>query len=244
MHELATQTESVTAQEDEVIKQGLMGTASGQELAIERAYARFAKPLAAFIREKVAPTLDSDAIATAVSETFCAVARYAAGGGFSPKGALSTLFFSIAKRKATDLLRKKTCQKRRAPKANDDIDDSEPSEHDGSESAGEESAIRIAQRLEFAPEIKKLWTAAEHLYAKEIFREFRLWIGTQPSLQRKVAELILADFGGSSDAEISRKLAANGVKATPASVKSARRQLVLKFKTLLTEKGIHDEASR
>jgi DNA-directed RNA polymerase specialized sigma24 family protein len=243
MHELATQAESVTAHEDEVIKQGLMGTASGQELAIEQAYARFAKPLAAFIREKVAPTLDSDEIATAVSETFCAVARYTAGGGFSPKGALSTLFFSIAKRKATDLLRKKTCQKRRAPKAGDDLDDSESSEY-GAESAGEESETRIAQRLELAPDIKKLWAAAEHLYAKEIFREFRLWTGTQPSLQRKVAELILANFGGSSDAEMSRKLAANGVKATPASVKSARRQLVLKFKTLLTEKGIHDEASR
>jgi hypothetical protein len=80
MHDLTTQTDSEAALPDEEIKNGLMGTAQAQEVAIEQAHRRFAKPLAAFIRERVAPTFDSDEIATAVSDTFCAVARYAALG--------------------------------------------------------------------------------------------------------------------------------------------------------------------
>lgn len=114
MHDLTTQTDSEAARYDEEIKNGLKGTVQAQEVAIEQAHKRFARPLAAYTREKVAPTLDSDEIATAVSETFCAVARYAESGRLRASGALSTLFFEIARRKAIDLLRKKTCRKRRA----------------------------------------------------------------------------------------------------------------------------------
>src|SRR5947208_1185427 len=96
---------------DDEIKAGLLGNEQEQEQAVSRAYERFSKPLAAFIREVVAPTLDSDEVATAVNETFCALARYANARKFHGHGALSTLLFEIAQRKATDLLRKKTCRK-------------------------------------------------------------------------------------------------------------------------------------
>src|SRR5947209_5935316 len=99
--------------EEEEIKKGLSGTPEEQEVAFEKAYARFARPLAAFIRETIAPTLDSDDVATAVSQAFCGLARYVQRGKFKSEGAVSTLLFSIARRKAYDLLRCKTSLKRR-----------------------------------------------------------------------------------------------------------------------------------
>ncbi len=231
------QTVTPDVEEEEIIK-GLMGAETERELAFEKAYARFAKPLAAFIRENVAPTLDSDEIATAVSETFCGLARHIERGKFKSNGAISTILFSIARFKAIDLLRSKTCIKRRDPNQ----ENVEAYEHDD-EQADEHFAVRVSQHLVKAPEIKEMWkTAADIGRANEIMRQFRLWIGTLPRVQRKVGEAILAhfgnisneEFGAVSNNEICDYIAKDsGHRPTEASVRSARKEITRKFKTLI-----------
>lgn len=225
--------------EEEQIKKGLMGTEEDKERAFEKAYARFAKPLAAFIRENVAPTLDSDEVATAVSETFCGLARYVERGKFKSNGAISTILFSIARFKAIDLLRSKMCIKRR----DQNQENPEACECEDDEQADENFAVRVSQHLVKAPEIKEMWkTAADIGKANEIIRQFRLWISTLPRLQRKVAEAILAhfgniyndEFGAVSNKEICDYIAKNGEhRPSEPSVRSARRQITRKFKTLI-----------
>lgn len=235
MHEITTRTDP-QVRNDEDIKAGLMGNVQDQENAITRAYQRFAKPLAAFIRERVAPTLDSDEIATAVNETFCGLARYAAARKFRSSGALSTLLFEMTRRKATDLLRKKTCRKRRIT-TGDTVGSVEETELGYAGYSDDEFAVHVTQRLVLAPEISELWrTAADGAQANEIIRTFRLWLGSLPRLQRKVAETMLTHFGSASDAEMSAELRESGVPATKASVKSARTQIVQKFKSLIENK--------
>ncbi len=238
MHKLSEQIVTPDAEEEE-IKKGLMGTPQEQEAAYERAYNRFARPLAAFIRESVAPTLDGDEVATAVSEAFCGLARYVDRGKFKSDGALSTLLFSIARCKAYDLLRNKTSKKRRDP----DGQHADANESRDGELTDEEFAERVFQRLVKAPEIREMWnTAADACAANEIIRQFRLCIGTLPRLQRKVAQAILAhfgdvsnnEFGAVSNAEICDEIAKCGVtRPSEASVKSARKEITRKFKAII-----------
>lgn len=234
MQDVTTRTDPSADRSDEDIKAGLLGTSQDQDRAITRAYQRFAKPLFGFIRESVAPTLDSDEIATAVNETFCALARYASAGKFRSSGALSTLLFEIARRKATDILRKKTCRKRRIETGESAVIPVEDLELGHGGISDDEFATRVTQRLILAPEIRDLWrTAADEAQANEIIRNFRLWISTLPRLQRKVAEIMLAHFGSASDGEMSIELGKMGIQATPASVKSARSEIVRKFESLI-----------
>ncbi len=217
--------------EDEEMKKGLTGTAREREDAFEKAYARFARPLAAFIRESVAPTLDSDEVATAVSETFCGLARYVDRGRFKSEGAVSTLLFSIARLKGYDQLRRKTSLKRRDP----DRESDGFKECSDGEMSDDDFATRVTQRLVRAPEIRELWkTAADIGAANEIIRQFRLWISTLPRLQRKVAQALLKYFGDVTNKEICDEIAkSGGSPPSEASVKSARNQLTAKFRTLI-----------
>jgi len=217
--------------EDEEIKKGLTGTPQEREAAFEKAYARFAKPLASFIRESVAPTLDSDEIATAVSETFCGLARYIDRGRFRKEGALSTILFSIARLKAYDLLRGKTCLKRGGQECEGD----ENAASVDCELSDEEFATCVSQRLVKAPEIRELWrTAADAGAANEIIRQFRLWVARLPHLQRKVAQALLKHFGDVTNKEISDEIAQGGhPRPSEASIKSARKEITRKFKTLI-----------
>lgn len=229
--------------EDNLIKEGLKGTPQSQEEAIDRAYSRYAKPLAGYIRESVAPTLDSDEIATAVNEAFCALARYVAQEKFSASGALSTLLFTLARRKAIDQLRAKTSRKRQ-PAANGANDSPDVT----ADMTDDDFTISVTQRLIEAPEVAELWrTAADSAADNEIIRTFRLWIGRLPRVQRKVAEALLRHFGSASDAEIASELSENGESITAASVKSARAEIVRKFTALIeqTERtSMHDSRKR
>lgn len=227
--------------EDEEIKDGLLGTAAQQEVAFEKAYARFARPMAAYIREGVAPTLDSDEIATAVSEAFCGLAKYIENGRFSSKGALSTILFSIARMKAISIFRSKTCKKRTNP--NQVKADPEQGSDEQIDDDDEKFAICVSQQLVKSPEIQALWrTAVDIGKAKEIMRQFRLLVGTLPRMQRQVAEAILAHFGDvendefgpvSNDeiCEFIEKTA--GKRPTIASVRSARKEISQKLNTLI-----------
>ncbi len=218
-----------TEVEDDEIKEGLLGSEQEQQDAIRKAYDRYAKPVAGFIRESVAPTLDSDEVASAVNDTFCALAKYVARGRFRADGALVTLLFSMARLKAYDLLRRKTAGRR-----------SRKEEYVGDESdcdggiGDDEFAVQVAQRLAAAPEIAVLWrTAADEGAANEIIRQFRLWVGQLPRLQRKVAQALLTHFGDVTNREICDEIAKTGDRPTEASVKSARNEISRKFKTMI-----------
>jgi RNA polymerase sigma factor (sigma-70 family) len=218
-----------TEVEDDEINEGLLGSEQDQHAAIGKAYDRYAKPVAGFIRESVAPSLDSDEVASAVNDTFCALAKYVARGRFKADGALVTLLFSMARLKAYDLLRRKTAGRR-----------SRKEEYVGDESAcdggigDDEFAVQVAQRLAAASEIAILWrTAADEGAANEIIRQFRLWVSQLPRLQRKVAQALLTHFGDVTNREICDEIAKTGERPTEASVKSARNEITRKFKTMI-----------
>jgi DNA-directed RNA polymerase specialized sigma24 family protein len=155
---------------------------------------------------------------------------------FKAEGALSTLLFSIARRRAIDQLRSKNSLKRKI-KGSDDTEEDDCC--DSADMDDDELTMRVTQRIAKAPEIQKLWrTAAETAADNEIIRQFRLWIGTLPRLQRKVAEILTAHFGDISNIEISNEIKKLGLSASVPSVKSAREQIVQKFSSLMSkEKG-------
>lgn len=217
-----------TEVDEDDIKLGLLGTEQEREDAIRKAYERFKYPLASFIRERVAPTLDSDELANAVHDAFRGLARYVSSGAFNPDGSLATLLFAIGRRKAIDQLRRR---RRTLPEGllEDGFqDDSED------ETEKDEFNSTVAQILRESPEVGALWkTAADISAANEIMRQFRLWIGSQPRLQRKVGEALLRHFGDISDADIAEEISTSINRVPVASVKSALREITRKFKTLI-----------
>ncbi|HMG06493.1 MAG TPA: hypothetical protein VK581_13620 [Chthoniobacterales bacterium] len=182
-----------------------------------------------------------------MSEAFCGLARYAAQGKFRASGAVSTLLFTLARRKAIDQLRAKTSGKRRPP-ISDAQEAAEVAVTCGPDLTDDEFTTSVRQRLIDAPEIEELWrTAADNAATNEIIRAFRLWVGSLPRLQRKVAEALLKHFGSARDAEIASELVQIGEPATTASVKSARNEIVRKFTAMIeqTERtGMHDSRKR
>jgi DNA-directed RNA polymerase specialized sigma24 family protein len=221
--DLSTHVEDV----DKEIKNGLLGTEQQQCEAVEKAYERYAKPLASFIREKVAPTLDSHELSTAVDEVFLGLARSAAKGKITTGGYLGTLLFKMARRKAYDQLRAKTRHDSRFTSLDDDDDCDNVMTDD-------EFSSRVRERLAASPQIAALWrTAAENGAANEIIRMFRLWLSNLPRLQRKVAQALFVHFGDITDHEICDDLAKTGERPSVASVKSARKQIIEKFKSYM-----------
>lgn len=211
---------------DKEIKNGLLGTEQQQLEAVERAYERYARPLASYIREKVAPTLDGHEVATAVDDVFLGLRRSAAQGKIQPGGYLGTLLFKMARRKAYDQLRAKTRYASRFTSLDDDGCDNVMTD--------DEFTSRVGERLAASPEIATLWrTAAEEGAANEIIRIFRLWLGNLPRLQRKVAQALFVHFGDITDREVCDELAKTGGRPSVASVKSARKQIIEKFKSLI-----------
>jgi hypothetical protein len=90
----------VNTEVEEEIKVGLKGDERKQYEAVCKAYDRFADPLASFIRESVAPTLDEHELTTAVNNVFLDLAKKAKKGGFTSGGSLKSLLFTMAKYKA------------------------------------------------------------------------------------------------------------------------------------------------
>ena len=220
-----------TEADDLEIISGLLGTAEQQLQAIDKAYRRYAEPLASFIRESVAPTLDPQEVATSVNETFLGLARRAAQGKFHANMALATLLFSIARFKAYDQLRQKTAYLRhqvdvsKVGKSNE--------ERDG-DMSDEEFTQYVEKALKPVQQISDPWKRAdEQGVAKENVRQFRLWIGTQSGLQRKVAEALLATLGDVTNEEICNWIGKTGPRPLLASVKSARREISRKFEQQL-----------
>jgi hypothetical protein len=106
----------------------------------------------------------------------------------------------------------------------------------------DEIASRAAKTLALAPEIATAWkcltelqTPAHEAATVEIVRLFKVWLASLPLLQRKVAEVMAIRFGNVTDEEIRQRIGRNGVLPPLGSVKSARREIREKFKSLINQ---------
>lgn len=231
----------VKTEVEEEIKTGLKGDEEKQYEAVCKAYDRFADPLAAYIRERVAPTLDEHELTTAVNNVFLDLAKKAKTRKFTLDGSLTSLLFRMAKFKALDQLKAKLKQEENNvtvhPLSTDHGND------DCETLTDDELVSIVAGKLSDAPEIATAWkaatqdwTAGKESAAREIVRRFNLWVGTSlPPMQRKVAELVAASYGEFTDEEICKKLTKAGYNAPLGSVKSARREIREKFASLINQ---------
>ena len=231
----------VKTEVEEEIKIGLRGDEQKQFEAVCKAYDRFAAPLASYIRECVAPTLDEHELTTAVNNVFLDLAKKAKKGGFTLGGSFTSLLFQMAKFKALDQLRAKLKQEENNVTEHPSSDDQ--GNHDSETLTDDEVVSIIAGKLSDAPQLATAWktatqdwTAGKQNAAREIVRRFIIWIGTcLPPMQRKVAELMAVSFGEFTDEEISEKLTQAGHNASLGSVKSARREIREKFTSLINQ---------
>lgn len=222
------------------IKNALRGNPQSQADALRKTYDRYVAPLAAYIRERVAPTLDSHQLATAVNDVFIELAKKVKDGKLREDGSLKALLFTMARSNAIDQLRKKLrWTERRLP---DHYTGAEGSAIGQGADFDEEFVARIAERLVRAPSLAVSWkaltqtrTAADETYANEVVRQFKMWLGTLPSLQRKVAETMAAYFGDVTNSEIADEIGKTDARPSVSSVKSARAQIREKFKSLIED---------
>jgi len=229
-----------TETEDE-IKKGLKGDEEKQFEAVCTAYHTFAAPLASYIRERVAPTLDESELATAVNNVFLDLAKKAKKGDFRFDGSLKSLLFQMAKFKSLDQLSAKLKQHEKNVTAHPFSEEKATSDYETF--TDDEIVSIVAKKLSDAPEIATAWKAAtqdwtsdKETAARDIIRRFLIWVGTSlPPMQRKVGELIAASYGEFTDEEISEKLTKAGFHAPLGSVKSARREIREKFASLINK---------
>jgi DNA-directed RNA polymerase specialized sigma24 family protein len=230
----------VNTEVEEQIKTGLQGNEEKQLEAVCKAYERYAAPLAAYILERVVPTLDSHELTTAVNDVFIELAKKAKNGNFKPDGSLASLLFQMARCNAIDQLREKVRYQYR-----NELTDFSGSENGVQKSEwlnDDEIASRVAQKLADAPEIGSAWkaatnkrTPANESAAAEIVRLFRIHIAGLPSFQRKVARLMAVYFGDITEEQICDELGKLGKRPPLGSVKSARREIREKFVSLINQ---------
>lgn len=231
----------VKTEVEEEIKIGLKGDEQEQFEAVCKAYDRFAAPLASFIRERVAPTLDEHELTTAVNNVFLDLAKKAKKGDFTFDRSLKSLLFQMAKFKALDQVKAKLKQEQN--NVTEHFLSEGHTNHDCEALTDDEIVSIVAGKLSDAPEIATAWkaatqdwTAGKESAAREIVRRFNIWVGTSlPRMQRKVAELIAASYGEFTDEEICEKLTKAGYQAPLGSVKSARREIREKFASLINQ---------
>lgn len=219
---------------EDKIKTELRGNEQDQFEAICKLYDRYAGPLASYIRERVAPTLHPHELTTAVNDVFLELAKKAKDGKFQLNGSVKTLLFRMAKCNAIDQFRQKCREQKRnvsdafLKDGNDDVD----------------FASSVAKKLADAPEIAATWksltqerTAADEVAANELMLQFRVWAAYNLSpLQRKVAEEIAIYCGDVTNEEICDEIAKTGKRPPISSVKSARKEIARKYKTLIDQK--------
>ena len=204
-----------------------------------RAYDRYAAPLAAYILERVVPTLDSHELTTAVNDVFVELARMAKRGKFKPDGSLASLLFEMARCNAIDQLRGRTRYERRF-----EVTDFSSSENGNQFEYlnDDEVASRVAHKLADAPEIASAWrsvtnrkTPSDECAANEVTRLFKVYVASLPSFQRKVARLMAIYYGDITDEQICEELGKLDKTAPLGSVKSARREIREKFASLINK---------
>ncbi|HUS34341.1 MAG TPA: hypothetical protein VM680_03215 [Verrucomicrobiae bacterium] len=217
------------------IKSGLCGDKKSQTEAIYRAYERYADPIAAFVSEKWI-TFDSDEVRTVVNDVFIELAKKVSDGTFKLGGSLESLLFMIARRRGTDLWRKKKRRDERFVSAGD-MDSGVPT------ASEDEITENVHNILAQSPELAAAWrelsqqrTSADEAVTNEVFRRFNISLASLPAVQRKVAEVMAVHFGDVTDEEIVEELAELGYRIPLGSVKSARREIRRKFETLMNRK--------
>lgn len=219
------------------IARALGGNEQQQFEAICRAQERYSDPLASYILERVAPTIESHDLTMAIDDVFVELAKKAREGKFKEDGSLVSLLFRMARCNAIDAMRQSQKRYQRYIPLRFVSRDHRIC-WDGNEE--DEIASRVSRKLANAPEIAATWrtltqtrSAADETLANEVIRQFRLFIPTLSPLQRKVAEVMAFYFGDITDEEICDEIAKTSERPPVSSVKSARHQIRDKFKALL-----------
>ena len=200
--------------DDVTISLGLAtGSLSEQEEALCLAWAKYRKRVASFIYYH-APGLSPDCVATAqpmMHSEACTKRQQVA------------ILFTIAKARTIDQLRRKF---------------SRHGEFESRLRSDDDFAEEVGRRIT-GTEVSFHWRLAvserRALELKEIFLQF---VGTLPSMQRRVAQVIADALPGDlSDADIANVIfLETGSRPTVVQIRSARNQMEMKFRTLL-ERG-------
>ena len=154
---------------------------------------------------------------------------------FKLQGSLSALLFTMAERKAIDQLRAGKQWKQRRVDTLSSTDDA-----DFATVSINEDLETLERRVEESAEVDAAWkalaqskTPADEVATAEVIRQFRIWLGTLPNLQRKVAQALYSHSGDITDNEIAEEIGASGPRPPISSIKSARAQIRTKFDTLM-----------
>jgi DNA-directed RNA polymerase specialized sigma24 family protein len=227
--------------QEEEIKTGLRGDEQKQFEAICKARDRYADGLAAYVHERIAPTLDERELAAVIDEVFIGLAKKAKNGNFKSDGSLVALLFRMARFRALDKLSEIFDYQQK--NVTDQFSNPEKDGATQEDLSNDEVVSIVASKLSDAPEIAAAWrvvtqewTPGKQVAAAEIIRLFKIWIGSLPRVQRKVAESIARHYGDVTDEEICDEIGKDGQRPPLGSVKSARREIREKFASYIKQK--------
>jgi DNA-directed RNA polymerase specialized sigma24 family protein len=209
--------------DDVTISLGLaIGSPSEQQEAFRLAWTKYRNRVASFIYH-LAPGLSPDCVATATNDAFRGLYAKAIGGNFDPDKPLVPLLFTIAKARTIDQLRRKFSRR---------------AEFESKFRSDDDFAEEVGRRIT-GTDVGFQWRLAvsqgRALELKEIFLQF---VGTLPSMQRRVAQVIADALPGDlANTDIADVIfLETGSRPTVVQIRSARNQMEMKFRTLL-ERG-------
>lgn len=195
----------------------LLGSPAERDAAMTEVFNVHKMPLMSFLMNKYSFLQEADAL-DAIQETFRTVWEQVCTGTFNPKGSLASLLFTIAKRRAVDIVRKRGREVR----------------------SSEEIASGIGEKLA-GTQVGEAWALAQkQSLIGEIQREFRSFVGTLPPRQKMVAT-VMADHlpDWLSDQEIVDEVfRRRRQRITALEVKGAKQALMKKFRAALEKVGL------
>lgn len=201
--------------DEEEVKLLLSGDAAEQNEGFKRLYFRFKRPLWVWLRRGYPLSIED--VEDVFSQTMHDVWRAFTDDPERLNRPLDSFVFTVAKRRAIDLLRKRGRQVKTV----------------------EQDVSEMADALSGSPEINAYWKGARKRDEIEERRYYlRGLLRTLPPRQRAVAEIIAEDFPDDDDSVTVRKHhERTGERLTVTAVRSARRQVYEKLSAELTKRG-------
>jgi RNA polymerase sigma factor (sigma-70 family) len=201
------------------IQIGLLGDEEERQEAATKLFNRYKERLMIFLENK-RPYLPADDAATAVNEAIIEIFRMGETRPKDLESPLRPLLFTIADRRAIDLLRKQSRRIKSDDQITEDIGDALRDTDTGNAWS---DFCRESENKERLSDIKQ---------------EFNEFIVTLPKKQRLVAGVIADDFQ-LNDHEISEELRLRSNMVVPVvEIKGAKQALMKKFRELLKKKGL------
>lgn len=210
---MATTAEAVRLDED-MVKLGLMGTEEEREDTLKALYAHYSEDIVRFLERKL-PGLPADLVINAMLDAFRALNEAAVTRTFDYDKSVVNWLFRVAWHKGVDELRKYS----RRTLGNSEFFDT------------------VGEYLEDT-EVGRQWRFyTKTREADAIAQEFRDFLLTLPPVQRQVAQIMADSFPDAvPEDEICEEIfGRTGKRPTVVQVKSAKREIRKKFKTILNQ---------